>query len=1638
MQPDSIRERLIQKLGINPEGTTMNGKELGTSSSSCGNCADLPLFSIVDLDCMQHDPTIEEFLQRILPHDPLDRDPGDDELPISSMRMDDGDPWSSAELATTSVPPLDHLLPEYRGDFALPTAIRSLYAFEDMVRELRVSAIDLYRELRVNQVELHADMPPRVHVDGGAMASTTDRLDCLWHYREYTPEERTRVPRLRVADDHVHRPTGVGYLKIPCEGTRAFIMAETFYTPEIPASIASPDAIGNELGCKGYQTFSDFVDDRAMLTLLDCSAENGDLRLPLQRIRGLLYTDSVVAPTDEQRRIPRPGQTSCCAGGTCSSQCEPCAADEHPWRSTVVHPLEAVYCTEHINALSRDQQRTLWHMRLGHINHRRLSQAHEFADGIPNLPDKDPLHSCPLCLRAKLHKANRGPPEKIDLEQAECWDHIEIDVGFFVQKSSRKGDKDREKFDPDDITGSHLDVHALTRAQKQALAEQAAKLAMSSAESSDANDMSSAESSEASDDPEVSPAVQVYPTGTKVRKEFKGVWYDGKVISFDTNPESPYYLVEYEDGDKEEYTEDELRHLIPVLGTGEGTVPPTPGRPSRKPKDRPSRGNKPSRDFRKRPKRKRAKQVRETGRQRFERLKGFNGETCYVLITDRKSGAWAVSIRKDKSPALDFFRSWIARYGTGSRNRSVRFDGGGELGKSKDVHELFSKAGYAVEVTGPDSSSEIGAVERPHRIIADGVRTMLHSAGLPLSFWPYALRHFVLLANCIPRGDREIPPITICTGKRPDFRLLRIFGCRLFALPTHRGAKLDVDARHGVFLGFKDTFRHAYYYDFDTGGIKHARHVAFDESQGFHREPPPYMDALINARVKPADLPKGTTDQVDFSTIDDETLDVSLSPFTKLDYVEIPFDPSDKRPLGFKVAADSFMRRAFAEKFAHSGDAKKYEGAYILNIGGTDVFSQEDALAVIDRLRQAKVPPSVVKVTFATDWRDRAADRGPPPLHLRACDIRRIAALRSVAGEGTNSAHRRKYVRERAGQPSPGFTPAEPDDLVPLDAEELLEMRRLQNEHMTDEEKALPSFTRKNLMKLSNWSDWQKADDEQLEAHFKAGAIGKAVPRPRKDPDKPNQVFRGVWARLVKASGKRKSRLCLDGSKRSAPWLRDLVQTYASCIELPCLRMFMGMCAQRGYYIGFGDVDNAYQQSPPPSVDCFLEVDDTISDWYQRKYGILLDRLKEVIPLFKALQGHPEAGVLWERLITDILINKMGFKNTTHEKNIYFGHIDGHEILVCRQVDDFAAGSPTKEGSQLFIDTVRKYVEAEFHALGIETSQGTYERFNGIDVFQARDHIKIGCESYIDRMLETHGWSSPVHKDPANLVPIRPEITDKLMRLEGPAEKTPEAKEIERKVGFSYRNLLGELVYAYVICRVDIGFAVCFLARFSQAPHEEHFQALKQVCRYLRKTKDWGIIYRRPAPLMGLPHVEIEYEIQDPELPQFPAMDYDDLVGILDAAHATDTVKRRSVTGLMILFCRAAIAWKSRLQSLTATSSTEAEFYAAVECCKMMLYFRHVLEDLGFLKEGPSSVYIDNMACINIVNEDKPTPRCRHVETQNFAVQHWRKQGWLRMRHIPGTINVSDALTKALTWVLHARHVRRGMGHVEPTSISST
>ena len=72
-------------------------------------------------------------------------------------------------------------------------------------------------------------------------------------------------------------------------------------------------------------------------------------------------------------------------------------------------------------------------------------------------------------------------------------------------------------------------------------------------------------------------------------------------------------------------------------------------------------------------------------------------------------------------------------------------------------------------------------------------------------------------------------------------------------------------------------------------------------------------------------------------------------------------------------------------------------------------------------------------------------------------------------------------------------------------------------------------------------------------------------------------------------------------------------------------------------------------------------------------------------------------------------------------------------------------------------------------------------------------------------------------------------------------------------MGFNYRQAIGELIYAYTTCRIDIAIPVITLSQFSQHPAEIHYQAVKDVFAYLYATKEYGLTYWRPTPREDLP-----------------------------------------------------------------------------------------------------------------------------------------------------------------------------------------
>lgn len=84
--------------------------------------------------------------------------------------------------------------------------------------------------------------------------------------------------------------------------------------------------------------------------------------------------------------------------------------------------------------------------------------------------------------------------------------------------------------------------------------------------------------------------------------------------------------------------------------------------------------------------------------------------------------------------------------------------------------------------------------------------------------------------------------------------------------------------------------------------------------------------------------------------------------------------------------------------------------------------------------------------------------------------------------------------------------------------------------------------------------------------------------------------------------------------------------------------------------------------------------------------------------------------------------------------------------------------------------------------------------------------------------------------------PITPLPMDTLHTIStqtGPVEGTPEHQDLETKKGFSYRTLLGEIMYAYVSCRPDIGYPITLMSKCSSSPSANHYDKLKNIAKYL-------------------------------------------------------------------------------------------------------------------------------------------------------------------------------------------------------------
>ena len=206
---------------------------------------------------------------------------------------------------------------------------------------------------------------------------------------------------------------------------------------------------------------------------------------------------------------------------------------------------------------------------------------------------------------------------------------------------------------------------------------------------------------------------------------------------------------------------------------------------------------------------------------------------------------------------------------------------------------------------------------------------------------------------------------------------------------------------------------------------------------------------------------------------------------------------------------------------------------------------------------------------------------------------------------------------------------------------------------------------------------------------------------------------------------------------------------------------------------------------------------------------------------------------------------------------------------------------------------------------------------------------------------------------------------------------------------YPYISVVGSLMYLAVTTRPDIAYAAGVLARFNSNPGLAHWQAAKHVLRYLKGTTTHKLIYQ-------------------------PSTSPEPFITYSDADHGGNPDNGKSTGGYVVKIGSGAVSWSSKLQSLVALSTTEAEHISAVEAGKEILWMRSFMGELGYDISGPSLLRMDNQSAIAVSKNPEHHSKMKHLSLRLFWLRDAVQDGLITPTFVPTQEMAADIFTKAL------------------------
>ena len=141
-------------------------------------------------------------------------------------------------------------------------------------------------------------------------------------------------------------------------------------------------------------------------------------------------------------------------------------------------------------------------------------------------------------------------------------------------------------------------------------------------------------------------------------------------------------------------------------------------------------------------------------------------------------------------------------------------------------------------------------------------------------------------------------------------------------------------------------------------------------------------------------------------------------------------------------------------------------------------------------------------------------------------------------------------------------------------------------------------------------------------------------------------------------------------------------------------------------------------------------------------------------------------------------------------------------------------------------------------------------------------------------------------------------------------------------------------------------------------------------------------------------------------------------------------------SGFIFMMAGGAVSWKSVKQTLTATSTMEAEYVACnVATCqalwlKKLIFGFHIVESIS----KPLVIYCDNTAAVHFSQNNRSATRSKHFDIKYLFVREKVRECQTRIEYTATGHMLADPLTKGLPIGVYQRHVTH-MGLVKSFDI---